>query len=157
VTSGIPDPLQRFSSLVQDWFRATLGTPTPVQRLGWPRIAAGVHTLLLAPTGSGKTLAAFLWTLDRLLTQPAEAVAPSVHTLYVSPLKALGYDIERNLQVPLGGIRALAASRGTPLPSDLGRTTSARKLRRARTAPARVHRRARRAGPLPPVRHRTSL
>jgi len=109
-----PDPLSRFSPLVGDWFRTELGTPTPAQELGWPPIAAGSHTLLLAPTGSGKTLAAFLWTLDRLLTQPP--AVPGVHTLYISPLKALSYDIERNLQGPLAGIQALARARGIALP-----------------------------------------
>ncbi|HOD73826.1 MAG TPA: DEAD/DEAH box helicase, partial [Candidatus Bipolaricaulis anaerobius] len=74
----------------------------------------GSHTLLLAPTGSGKTLAAFLWTLDRLLTQPP--AVPGVHTLYISPLKALSYDIERNLQGPLAEIQALARARGIALP-----------------------------------------
>ena len=110
------DPLARFNPVVADWFRATLGMPTPAQVLGWPSIAAGQHTLILAPTGSGKTLAAFLWALDRLLTQPPEPSLPSVHTLYLSPLKALGYDIERNLQVPVQGIQALGRARGIALP-----------------------------------------
>ncbi|MEW6217835.1 MAG: DEAD/DEAH box helicase, partial [Candidatus Bipolaricaulota bacterium] len=110
------DPLARFNPVVADWFRATLGMPTPAQVLGWPSIAAGQHTLILAPTGSGKTLAAFLWALDLLLTQPPEPSLPSVHTLYLSPLKALGYDIERNLQVPLQGIQALGRARGIALP-----------------------------------------
>jgi ATP-dependent Lhr-like helicase len=110
------DPLARFSPLVRDWFRTELGVPTPAQELGWPAIAAGRHTLILAPTGSGKTLAAFLWALNTLLTRPAEPSAPAVHTLYISPLKALGYDIERNLQYPLAGIQAAARASGTTLP-----------------------------------------
>lgn len=111
-----PDPLARFNPAVAGWFRTTLGTPTPAQTLGWPAIAAGHHTLILAPTGSGKTLAAFLWTLDELLARLPEPSAPAVHTLYISPLKALGYDIERNLQQPLAGIQAVAKVQGGTLP-----------------------------------------
>ncbi len=87
---------------VVEWFRRTLGEPTPVQKLGWPSIAAGKHTLLLAPTGSGKTLAAFLACLDSLWRQPD--LEPGVRILYVSPLKALNNDIYRNVQLPLEGV-----------------------------------------------------
>ncbi|MBC7169470.1 DEAD/DEAH box helicase [Candidatus Bipolaricaulota bacterium] len=113
-TPEMPDPLARFSPAVASWFREALGEPTPAQALAWPAIADGAHTLVLAPTGSGKTLAAFLFAIDRLLTEPAESA--TVHTLYISPLKALGYDIERNLHVPLAGIRATAHARGIALP-----------------------------------------
>ncbi len=96
------DPLANFLPPVADWFRRTLGTPTPVQAAGWPSIAAGNHTLLLAPTGSGKTLAAFLACLDHLWRQPT--LEPGVRILYISPLKALNNDIHKNLQVPLVGV-----------------------------------------------------
>lgn len=106
------DPLELFSPPVARWFREALGKPTPAQELGWPVIASGHHTLILAPTGSGKTLASFLWALDELLTGSPSAV----HTLYISPLKALGYDIERNLEKPLDGIRSVAQAMGIELP-----------------------------------------
>lgn len=88
-----------------DWFRAAFAEPTPVQQQGWPAIARGDHTLLLAPTGSGKTLAAFLVGVDRCLRLPTDA-PPGVRVLYVSPLKALAYDVQRNLRAPLAGILA---------------------------------------------------
>lgn len=100
-----------FSPLVADWFANRHGAPTTVQREGWAAIARGEHTLLVAPTGSGKTLASFLWAIDRLMTGPP-AESPGVRMLYVSPLKALNYDIERNLDDPLAGVRDLAAARG---------------------------------------------
>jgi len=99
---------------VARWFRATLGEPTPPQRLGWPAVAAGRNTLLFAPTGSGKTLAAFLACLDHLWRNPRQA--PGVRILYLSPLKALNNDIYRNLQLPLDGILAASEADGTPLP-----------------------------------------
>jgi ATP-dependent Lhr-like helicase len=108
------DPLERFSPAVRDWFRSSFEAPTDAQARGWEAIASGAHTLIHAPTGSGKTLAAFLWCLDRLATDPRPAPTRehpgSVRVLYVSPLKALTYDIERNLRAPLTGI-GLAASR----------------------------------------------
>src|SRR3954452_16353380 len=100
------DPLRLFLPPVARWFRAALGEPTPAQAQGWPLIAAGKHTLILAPTGSGKTLAAFLACLDGLWRQPE--LTPGVRVLYVSPLKALNNDIYRNLQVPLDGVQATA-------------------------------------------------
>jgi ATP-dependent Lhr-like helicase len=109
-----PDPLDLFLPPVRDWFRTALGEPTPAQRQGWPAIAAGQHTLILAPTGSGKTLAAFLACLDRLWRQ--DPLPPGVQVLYVSPLKALNYDIHRNLQVPLAGVALTADRTGHPLP-----------------------------------------
>lgn len=95
-----------FSPATRKWFEASFAEPTPVQRLGWPKISAGEHSLLIAPTGSGKTLAAFLWCIDRLTRRRAEK--PGVRVLYVSPLKALVYDVERNLRAPLVGIARTA-------------------------------------------------
>ncbi|HSS11203.1 MAG TPA: DEAD/DEAH box helicase, partial [Acidimicrobiales bacterium] len=104
--------LRGFSPATAAWFDATFPTATKAQAEGWPAIGRGDHTLILAPTGSGKTLAAFLWTLDRLLTVPGEGC----RVLYVSPLKALSYDVERNLQAPLAGIAAEAERRGELVP-----------------------------------------
>ncbi|HST55863.1 MAG TPA: DEAD/DEAH box helicase [Solirubrobacteraceae bacterium] len=100
-------PLSGFSPRVREWFSAAFAEPTPAQAQAWPAIAAGEHVLLSAPTGSGKTLAAFLWALDRLGSEPLPHDAPR-HTrlVYVSPLKALSYDVERNLRAPLRGIGA---------------------------------------------------
>ena len=95
------DVLDTFSAPVRDWFQAGFEAPTRAQELGWPPITAGRHTLLLAPTGSGKTLAAFLSALDGLVRDPVER---GTRVLYVSPLKALNHDIERNLRAPLAGI-----------------------------------------------------
>ena len=92
------DPLASFSPSVREWFAGTFDAPTPAQAKGWPAIASGKHTLIQAPTGSGKTLAAFLFALDR--SRPGEGT----QVLYVSPLKALNYDVERNLRGPLAGI-----------------------------------------------------
>src|SRR5205809_3713876 len=100
------DPLDLFLPPVRAWFRTALGEPTAPQRLGWPAIAAGQNTLILAPTGSGKTLAAFLACLDALWRQPE--LGRGVRILYVSPLKALNNDIHRNLEVPLEGVAATA-------------------------------------------------
>jgi ATP-dependent Lhr-like helicase len=108
------DPLAPFLAPVREWFRSELGEPTPAQRQGWPAIAAGRHTLILAPTGSGKTLAAFLACLDGLWRQ--DPPPPGVSVLYVSPLKALNNDIHRNLQVPLEGVAETARRLGQPLP-----------------------------------------
>jgi ATP-dependent Lhr-like helicase len=122
------DPLAPFSPAVRAWFESAFETPTPAQVGGWKSISTGRHTLIHAPTGSGKTLAAFLWCLDRLARDPSPPPSRtepgSVRVLYVSPLKALTYDVERNLRAPLHGI-ALAAQRlGVPEPriSIAGRT-----------------------------------
>ena len=108
------DPLEPFSPAVRAWFTTNFSEPTDAQARGWAAIAAGRHTLIHAPTGSGKTLAAFLWCLDRLATDPSpvptRAEPGHVRVLYISPLKALTYDIERNLRAPLTGI-GLAAQR----------------------------------------------
>jgi len=106
--------LDGFSPPARTWFRETFPAPTRVQEEGWPKICAGEHALLFAPTGSGKTLAAFLAAIDRLTHLPADA-APGVRVVYVSPLKALVYDIERNLRAPLVGVSRTADRLGTPL------------------------------------------
>ncbi len=99
--------LEQFTPAVRDWFAAAFEGPTEVQAQAWPAIATGEHVLISAPTGSGKTLAAFLWALDRLSSTPRPADAPpGVRLVYVSPLKALAYDIDRNLRAPLRGIGA---------------------------------------------------
>jgi ATP-dependent Lhr-like helicase len=108
------DALELFLPPVQHWFRAALGEPTAAQRLGWPAIAAGQNTLILAPTGSGKTLAAFLACLDALWRQPD--LPRGVRVLYISPLKALNNDIHRNLQLPLEGVAQTASDMGMSLP-----------------------------------------
>ncbi len=105
-----------FHPLVRRWFEATFHAPTAVQRDGWRSISSGRDTLLAAPTGSGKTLAAFLWSLDELVREAASgSLEDAIHTVYVSPLKALGNDIEKNLATPLAGIRALADADGVRL------------------------------------------
>src|SRR5262245_51223064 len=96
------DPLASFSNATRAWFERTFDAPTPPQALGWPTIANGRHVLIQAPTGSGKTLAAFLSAIDRLSARPGEGL----RLLYVSPLKALNYDIERNLRGPLAGLES---------------------------------------------------
>ena len=98
------DPLASFTPQVRDWFNRAFAEPTQAQSQAWPAIAGGEHVLLSAPTGSGKTLAAFLWGLDRLVAEPLPADERKTRLVYVSPLKALSYDIERNLRAPLKGI-----------------------------------------------------
>ena len=94
-------PLSAFTPQVSDWFARAFAAPTPAQAQAWPAISTGDHTLISAPTGSGKTLAAFLWALDRLVAEPS---ADRTRLVYVSPLKALSYDVEKNLRAPLRGI-----------------------------------------------------
>ena len=107
-----------FHPLIRDWFSRTYGEPTPPQTLGWPHISAGRHTLILAPTGSGKTLAAFLWAINHMFEERlAGDVPPGVGILYISPLKALNNDIERNLEGPLEAIRKAAAGAGLRAPA----------------------------------------
>jgi ATP-dependent helicase Lhr and Lhr-like helicase len=107
--------LQQFSTRTREWFAGAFTEPTPAQAQAWPAIASGEHVLISAPTGSGKTLAAFLWAIDRLASQPGgegQGAAGNggargrIGLVYVSPLKALSYDIDRNLRVPLRGIGA---------------------------------------------------
>ncbi len=117
-------PLDLFYPAVREWFSSTFPAPTQPQMLGWPPIARGESTLLLAPTGSGKTLAAFLWCVNRLIFLPPPARQDRCRVLYVSPLKALAVDVERNLRAPLAGIAAIAQQRGdvVHLPSVAIRT-----------------------------------
>ncbi|MGH2968611.1 MAG: DEAD/DEAH box helicase, partial [Solirubrobacteraceae bacterium] len=96
-------PLSAFTPQVREWFTRAFAEPTAAQALAWPAIATGEHALISAPTGSGKTLAAFLWGLDRLVAEPS---SDRTRLVYVSPLKALSYDVEKNLRAPLRGIGA---------------------------------------------------
>lgn len=109
-----PDPLGRFSPITREWFQATFAAPTTAQAQAWDAIARGDNTLVIAPTGSGKTLAAFLWALDSL-AGPAKRPA-GTRVLYVSPLKALAVDVERNLRTPLAGLTRIAERHGLPAP-----------------------------------------
>src|SRR5215468_9134947 len=111
------DPLAGFSALAREWFTGAFTEPTPAQAGAWSSIAGGDNTLVIAPTGSGKTLAAFLWALDRLARTPVPA-DPKLRcrVLYISPLKALAVDIERNLRAPLAGMRHVAQRRGLSEP-----------------------------------------
>jgi ATP-dependent Lhr-like helicase len=105
-----------FHPLVDEWFRRTFESPTEAQESGWREIARGRDTLIAAPTGSGKTLAAFLWAVNRLVEDAAAGtLAERVRVVYVSPLKALGNDVEKNLAIPLAGLRKLAEERGIDL------------------------------------------
>ncbi|MDO5495201.1 MAG: ATP-dependent helicase [bacterium] len=111
------DALARFTEPTRRWFGATFGSPTTAQTGAWDAITRGEHTLVVAPTGSGKTLAAFLWSLDRLISEPEpEDPARRCRVLYISPMKALAVDVERNLAEPLAGIAAAARDLGLPTP-----------------------------------------
>jgi ATP-dependent Lhr-like helicase len=111
------DVLAAFHPIVRQWFIDTLGAPSAPQRAGWPAIANGSDTLILAPTGTGKTLAAFLWELNALITEGLEApLANAVHLLYVSPLKALNNDVQRNLEGPLAQLKARFEAAGERFP-----------------------------------------
>ncbi|WP_437760522.1 Lhr family helicase [Sorangium sp. So ce1389] len=112
--SPTTDPLDRFHPATQAWFRGVFSAPTPAQAQGFPPILDGASTLLLAPTGSGKTLAAFLAAIDRLMASPEPDPAERCRVVYVSPLKALAIDVERNLRAPLAGIAAAAERLGLP-------------------------------------------
>src|SRR3954467_4587659 len=107
--------MNAFHPAVAAWFGAAFAAPTPAQIAAWPAIRAGRHTLVAAPTGSGKTLAAFLAAIDALVRRGADGPLPDeTQVVYVSPLKALANDIERNLKAPLGGIRAQLQALGYP-------------------------------------------
>ncbi|WEK13512.1 MAG: DEAD/DEAH box helicase [Candidatus Microbacterium phytovorans] len=135
--------LERFGPATQDWFRSAFHRPTAAQAGAWETISAGRHALVVAPTGSGKTLSAFLWSIDRIFHDKQDAAAaapapprskqprpPRTRVLYISPLKALGVDVERNLRSPLVGIGQSARRLGIPVPDITvgvrsGDTTSA--------------------------------
>ncbi|MEV6606014.1 ATP-dependent helicase [Kutzneria sp. NPDC051319] len=112
------EALSVFSPATRDWFTGAFVAPTAAQQGAWSAVAAGEHALVVAPTGSGKTLAAFLWALDRLAAEPPpENKQHRCRVLYVSPLKALAVDVERNLRAPLAGIRQATHRLGLPEPS----------------------------------------
>src|SRR6266481_3244327 len=115
--SPVPGSLTWAHPLVQEWFVAKFGTPTEPQEQGWPHILAGNTTLISAPTGSGKTLAAFLACIDTLVRKAlAGGLSDRTEILYVSPLKALSNDIQKNLEAPLGEITLLAGEKGLLMP-----------------------------------------
>ncbi len=139
----VTDILDRFSAPTRAWFAGAFESPTPAQLGAWDSISSGAHTLVVAPTGSGKTLSAFLWSLDRLSSTPADEHAAREHrtrVLYVSPLKALAVDVERNLRSPLVGIMQTAKRLGLT-PPDItvgvrsGDTSQADRRALARTPP----------------------
>jgi ATP-dependent helicase Lhr and Lhr-like helicase len=107
-TAAAHPALAPFTPQVREWFARAFAAPTPAQEQAWPAISGGQHALISAPTGSGKTLAAFLWALDRFVAEPSppDPRERRLRLVYVSPLKALGYDVERNLRAPLRGIGA---------------------------------------------------
>jgi ATP-dependent helicase Lhr and Lhr-like helicase len=106
-----PDPLAAFHSPVREWFEAVFSAPTLPQELGWPVISTGKSALILAPTGTGKTLTAFLWCIDRLMFSPPPPAAERCRVVYISPIKALAVDVERNLRAPLAGVAQMARKR----------------------------------------------
>src|SRR6516225_810659 len=111
------EPLEGFSAATRAWFEGAFAEPTQAQAGAWRAIGKGEDTLVVAPTGSGKTLAAFLWAIDKLAAvPPPEDPKQRTRVLYVSPLKALAVDIERNLRAPLTGIRHAAHRLGLPEP-----------------------------------------
>ncbi len=153
-TADAEAALSLFHPVTADWFRAVFEQPTSPQRLGWPAIARGESTLILAPTGTGKTLSAFLWCLDRIMLSSPPREAPPAKTkrqarktggckvIYISPLKALAVDVERNLRSPLAGIANMARQRGVGvhLPEIAVRTgdTSQRDRARFKSNPGEI-------------------
>jgi ATP-dependent Lhr-like helicase len=136
------DVLELFHPVTAAWFRAVFEQPTAPQRLGWPAIAGGESTLILAPTGTGKTLTAFLWCLNRLMLHRSENETEGCRVIYISPLKALAVDVERNLRSPLAGIANMARQAGVPFhqPEISIRTgdTSQKERSRFRRHPAEI-------------------
>jgi ATP-dependent helicase Lhr and Lhr-like helicase len=120
--SDAQSPLSSFHPLVREWFLERYGSPTPVQREAWPAIASGKHVLALAPTGSGKTLTAFLGAISRIAS--GELPSEGLSVLYVSPLKALGEDVRRNLETPLAELGGLFRARGEAWPGIRAATRS---------------------------------
>jgi ATP-dependent Lhr-like helicase len=139
--TGVDPALRGFHPLVQQWFSEALGTPSLPQQRGWPAIARGVDTLILAPTGTGKTLTAFLYEVDTLIREGQSApLANAVHLLYVSPLKALSNDVQRNLDTPLAELRTRFGAAGEVFPEirvavRTGDTSSAARARMIRRTP----------------------
>ncbi|HUF91444.1 MAG TPA: DEAD/DEAH box helicase, partial [Candidatus Limnocylindria bacterium] len=133
-TRAARDAMEAFHPAVRDWFFAAFAEPTVAQARGWPAIARGESTLILSPTGSGKTLAAFLWCIHRLMFEPLPPARERCRVLYVSPLKALAVDIERNLRAPIVGVASMAEFRGQAphLPAVAVRTGDTPALERAR-------------------------
>ena len=135
------DVLAAFHPIIRAWFSETLGEPSAPQRAGWPAIAAGPDTLILAPTGTGKTLAAFLWELNALITEGLQApLANAVHLLYVSPLKALNNDVQRNLEGPLAQLKERFVKAGERFPEirvavRTGDTTASARAKMLRKTP----------------------
>ena len=136
------DGLGALHDPTRTWFAATFGEPTQAQQMGWPAIAGGESCLLLAPTGSGKTLAAFLVAIDRLLFEPPPHPDHRCRVVYVSPLKALAVDVEKNLRRPLAGVARAAEALGVAhhAPQIAVRTgdTPARDRARFRSHPADI-------------------
>jgi ATP-dependent Lhr-like helicase len=114
--SSSESSVSKFSPATHEWFTGAFDAPTPAQEGAWDAISSGKNALVVAPTGSGKTLAAFLWSIDKLAARPRPAEKERLAVLYVSPLKALAIDIERNLRSPLHGIRATSARLGVDVP-----------------------------------------
>ena len=138
-SASIPSPESSFDIFhpaVRDWFEAVFPAPTRPQVEGWPAIARGESTLILAPTGTGKTLAAFLWCINRIMFSPVPAAAQRCRVLYISPIKALAVDVERNLRAPLVGIAQAAQRLGYQFhePSVAIRTGDTPQAERARFA-----------------------
>ncbi len=135
-----PDALARFCAPTREWFRGSFAAPTPAQVGAWESIAERHHTLVIAPTGSGKTLSAFLWAIDRLVAAPPPGPGRGTKVVYISPLKALAVDVERNLRGPLAGIAAAATAAGTTAPEITvgirsGDTPAAARRQLVRTPP----------------------